>query len=171
MTKTTLHIEFTRPTKWFSPISWLIRAVQCTPYSHVRLRWTNTTDRDLVYHASGSSVDFVGTIAQSYEKNQVTVIKSYSLPVDKKQYRKLIDVCMLYANVKYSKLQVVKIGLLSLGLGKGWFTKDGEYAQVCSELVARVIEQVYDKDLGLDPDVAGPKEIDKALETIIKEDK
>lgn len=161
----TVYIEFTRSTKKFAPFSWLIMAVQRTPYSHVRLRWTNTTGRNVIYEASGSHVRFIGTLAQKSLKTKT--VDTFTFEVDKEQYRKLVDICMYYADVKYSLSQVIKIGLLSFGICKRSLTNDGEYAQVCSELVARVVKSVLGLKLNLDPDTAGPKELHEELKRIL----
>lgn len=156
-----LYVEFTRP-KGFKPFSYLIRAVECTPYSHVRLRWVNTTGVNLVYEASGSSVKFLGPKAQP----DVDVIHTFEFDIDKTAYRRLIQVCMTYAGIRYSISQAIKIGLLSWGIGKGRFTKDGEYAQVCSELVVRVMEKVFGIDLAVDEDTSGPKKLYQELKQV-----
>ena len=58
-----VFIEFTRPKSWLNPLSWLIRLVECTPYSHVRLSWINSVGVPVVYEASGTSVKFLGPLA------------------------------------------------------------------------------------------------------------
>ena len=161
MTKT-VYIEFTRPSKHSFPIlSWIIRKVQGTPYSHVRLRWINSAGVEIVYEASGNEVKFVGTIAQ--KTKSVHVVKSYRIELDTKQYINLIGLCMRYAGVRYGLMQLIGIGLVNmLGLSKNPYA-DGGKSQICSELVGIFLRDVMGLDLEIDLDIAGPKEIEEEL--------
>lgn len=160
-----LRIEFTKPQAGGFPIfSYGIRAVQRTEYSHVRLRWVNSTGRDIIYEASGSSIKFVGTLAQ--EKHKVEIVKFYEIDLDREHYRGLIDLCMTYADVSYGALQI--FGMLiayMFDMQKNPFA-DGRYSQVCSELVGRFLEEVMEFDVEANLDVAGPLQIDKCLEKL-----
>ena len=159
----TLAIEFTRPKKGcFAILSQVIRAVQGTKYSHVRLRWTNTTGRDVIYEASGSHVKFIGELAQP--QAPVEIMEAFELNLTIDQYRSLVDMCMRYAGLKYGKLQIVGIGLVTLfRLKKNPFA-DGKRSQVCSELVGRFLQEVVKIDIKFDLDIAGPKEINLVLD-------
>jgi hypothetical protein len=159
-----VYIEFTRPHKdykRFPILSWLIRLIEWTPYSHVRLTWINTTGRKVVYEASGASVKFIGTLSQ--EKKKVKILDSYEIDITREEYRKLIDLCMKYADISYGLLQLLGIGLSYLP----WFDKnifsDGRRSQVCSELVGEILESVKNIDIKEDLDIAGPKMINKTL--------
>jgi len=160
-----LRIEFTKPVdKTFPIFSYGIRAIQRTKYSHVRLRWINSTGRDIVYEASGSSIKFVGTLAQKDHK--VEVIKYYEIDLDREHYVGLIDLCMTYADVSYGVLQI--FGMLiayTFNMEKNPFA-DGKYSQVCSELVGRFLEEVMGWDVDVNLDVAGPLQIDQCLERL-----
>lgn len=162
----TLRIEFTRPkTGGFPIFSYGIRAVQRTKYSHVRLRWINGTNRDIIYEASGSSVKFVGTIAQ--ESNKVEIIKFYEIDLDKEHYKGLLDLCMTYADVNYGALQI--FGMLiayTFNMNKNPFS-DGKYSQVCSEIVGRFLEEVMGWEINVNLDIAGPLQIDQCLEGLV----
>ena len=161
MSYNVIRIEFTKSTKKFAPIAWLIQKVQGTEYNHVQFRWHNSTGTNVIYHASGSQIHFLGEMAQEEMKSEV--VKAYEFTVTKEQYRKLVKRCMEYAGVKYSFCQVLQIGVSQLFGIRPWKSNQ-EYAQVCSEVVARVLEHVLQIDLNLDPDMAGPREIDIALE-------
>ncbi len=157
----TLKIQFTRPRAWLKPMSWLIRLFQRTPYSHVRFCWISSTGIEVIYEASGSNVKFIGPLAA--KENPITVIEEFSFELDQAEYRNLIKSCMTYAGISYSIPQIISIGLMQLGLCKNCLARDHEYAQVCSELVIRVLKDL-NINLELDPDTAGPKEVYKALE-------
>ena len=155
-------IEFTRPANSsLAVFSWLIRKVQNTPYSHVRLRWINTTGRDVIYEASRTEVHFIGELAQPNHK--VDILGVFSVELTGEQYRELVDLCMRYAGTKYGIKQILGIALVSLlRLKKNPFS-DGTRSQVCSELVGRFLEEVVGLQLKVNLDVAGPKEINCIL--------
>ncbi len=159
-----LYIEFTRPHKDYVRvplISWLIRTIEGTPYSHVRLVWENSTGKKLVYEADGTDVKFIGTISQEIRK--VEVLDSFEIDLTDKEYRALIDLCIKYAGVSYGTLQVLGIGLSYLPfVNKNPFA-DGEKSQVCSELTARILKDVKGIGIKDDFDTAGPRAINKAL--------
>ena len=164
-----INIEFTRPKQdRFAFFSKLIRLFQKTKYSHVRLHWTNSTGRDVVYEASGSKIHFLGELAQPTKP--VEVLHLFTVPLNNEEYRALIDLCMKYAGLKYGVWQSIGIGLsIFLKLKKNPFS-DGYRSQVCSELVGRFLEEVLELPINIDLDIAGPKEIYLILEDAVKAD-
>lgn len=161
----TLRIEFTQPVGKIFPIySYAIRAVQGTEYSHVRLRWVNSTGRDLIYEAGGSSVHFIGTLAQKQHK--VKIVKYYEIDLNREEYRELIDTCMEYAGLKYGILQILGIGIALACNRKTNPFADGKYTMVCSELVGRVLLEIKKFEVNMNLDIAGPLEIDQCLENL-----
>lgn len=163
-----IFVEFTAPKKSKFPLfSWIIRAVQGTKYSHVRLRWENSVGTMVVYEASGSSVKFLGPLAQ--ENNKVAVVKTFKIDISRQRYRELVKLCMENAGIDYGIKQVIGIGLVKLlKLKKNPFS-DGRKSQVCSEIVGRFLEDVMNWDTGLDLDTAGPKELDVYLTAKLQE--
>lgn len=161
-----IYIDFTKPKDKVLPLfSYAIRFVGDTKYSHVRLRWTNSAGREVIYEASGTQVHFIGTLAQ--EKHKAEIIKTYELDLTDDEYRKLVDICMKYAGVDYGVLQVIGIALaLAFNLKRNPFS-DGKYSMVCSELVARVLEEVKGYELKADLDMAGPLEIDECMQDLV----
>jgi len=161
-----ISIEFTTPRGKILPIfSWLIRVVQGTPYSHVLLRWTNSTGVDIVYEASGQMLKFLGPEAT---KNRYTIHKRYKTELTREQYKELIKLCMTNAGLDYGVKQILGICLVYLfKLKKNPFA-DGRKSQVCSEIVGRFLEQVLGWQLDLDLDIAGPKQIDDYLSSKLK---
>lgn len=165
-----LIIEFTKPVnRKFSILSPVIRVVQGTPYSHVRFSWThvklNCQPEKLVFEASGSKVKVLGTLAQL--SHQVKVIKSYEIDLTEEEYTKLISFTITYVGVNYGILQLIGIGLaLLFKLAKNPFTK-GPYSQICSELLYTGMKYIKGWELALDPDLAGPREIELSLNKLI----
>ena len=168
-----VDVEFTRPSSGFKPFSAGVRLIQGTPYSHVRLKWSNPymekrglPPLEVVYEASGSAVKVIG----EYGQPDVKVLKTYRIQVNKEQYGKLIQL-FRFANVDYGKLQILGILLVKIfGLKKNPLTK-GRLSQVCSELVAVFFKEVLEWDFDVNLDIAGPKEIDRYLQKIINSGK
>lgn len=162
-----VYIEFTRPKGHRFPIySWLIRAVEQTPYSHVRIRWKNSIGIELVYEASGRSVKLIGEYAQ--DKFPVETIHSYGFELTKEQYRKLIGL-FRYSSVDYGILQALGIGVAKLFRLKHNPFSQGRRSQVCSELVALFLIEVLGIDFlpeVLNLDLAGPKDLHKFISKI-----
>lgn len=159
-----IFIEFTRPSCRKFPIySWLIRKIEGTPYSHVRIRWISGAGVELIYEAAGSKVRLIGELAQS--KYPVEVIHSFRYEVTNEDYSNLIKL-FRYAGVDYGLLQALGIVAVRLfGLSKNPFSR-GRNSQVCSELAGLVIEEVLGYDLDINLDIAGPKDIYNYLKGI-----
>jgi hypothetical protein len=156
-------VQFTRPKKWFQPISWAIRKFQKTEYSHVRISWMAMKTVPVVYEASGSSLKFIGPMAA--KDNPVHIAHQYNINLSIEQYRELVRTCMTYANIEYGKKQLVGMGITRIfGLKKNPLA-DGKKSQVCSEVVGHLLQKILGWDIGLDLETAGPKE----LNDIIKE--
>lgn len=156
-----ITIEFTRP-KRFRLFSWMVRQIQKTEYSHVRLSWLGAGGSvPVIYEASGSNIKFIGPEAQQY--HPVEIIKTYKVNIGRDDYRKLVQLCMTFAGVRYGVKQVIGMALVRVfALDKNPFA-DGRKSQVCSEVVGHFIENILGHKVGVSLDIAGPKEIDEAL--------
>lgn len=158
-------IEFTRPKgKLFPLFSWAIRAIERTPYSHVRLTWLSTSGEPLIYEASGASVKLIGRYAA--DKHEVEVVESYTFYLDSHQYKRLIGL-FRFAGVRYGVFQILGIGLAKwFKLAKNPLSK-GSRQQVCSELVAYFLQEVL--GLPITPeeyDLLGPRGIKEKLDEL-----
>lgn len=163
-----VYIEFTKPDlryKKFPVYSYAIRAVECTEYSHVRLRWQSTSGVEIIYEASGTGVKVIGKEAQS--QFPVEVVKCYEVDVANEEYRSLIRL-FRYASVTYGILQAFGILLVRMFNKKKNPFSDGRKSQVCSELVGLFLIEVKGWEIDFDLDVAGPKAIDKYLERCLQ---
>lgn len=163
-----IFIDFTKPDKHkkFPIFSWLIRLWQRTPYSHVRIRWINSAKQELIFEASGTKVKLIGEVAAKDIHN--IVVKSYEVEASKAEYRNLIKL-FKYSSVEYGMAQIVGIGLANwLGLKKNPLSQ-GRKSQVCSELLGLFMVNVKRWQVPINLDIAGPKEIDQALEKLIKD--
>lgn len=154
-----VYIDFTRPTHW-KPFSTVIRLVQRTPYSHVRLRWTSKSGEPLIYEASGSEVRLIGALAAP--KHPVEIIYSFPIKVSQEEYSKMIRL-FRYAGVKYGIWQAIGMGLANLVGSRKNPWGSGKKTQVCSKLAGLFLSEIKGWCIERDFDMTGPKEIEKAL--------
>ena len=158
-----LIIQFTRPKRWFAPLSWLIQLIDKTRYSHVRLVIITRTGRQLHYEAGGTQVNFRGRLWSA--QHPVYVINQFNLVLTPTEYEQVIDKCIEYAGLKYGVTQLLGIGIAKcLGLHTNPFT-NGPHQQVCSELVLRILEELGRIPRGLlSADLVTPRQLNEELQ-------
>lgn len=157
-----IEIQLTKP-KGFKPISWLIRLIQKTPYSHVRFQWLGVGNSiEVIYEASERYLHFIGPIAA--KQKPVKIVELYRIELNKDQYKKWIRFCMKNAGVQYGTFQLFGMAYSdALALDKNPLA-DGRKTQVCSEVAYYFFKDVMDWDVSsLDPDRTDPKKISKYL--------
>lgn len=136
--------------------------MQWTKYSHVYVKWTSrSTNIDLVYQASGTSVNFM---ASRIFDTHAIIVKEFELEITDETYNKLLKYCLNNAGVDYGLKSVVGIALVKLGICKKNPYTDGDSSYVCSELVGQILEDVLEYKLDIDLSIADPKDIYKFLE-------
>ena len=160
-----LFIEFTRPAGGFKPLSWLIRLIQGTEFSHVRVRWiTKGTNSEICYEAGGGSIHFMGTVAR--RRKPAVIVKSYTVILTKVEYRKFLGYCLKYAGINYGTVQIVGMAFSYLFRNRYNKLADNKKTMVCSELVYYLLHEALGFDLDFRPEVDGPKELDKQMEKL-----
>lgn len=158
-----LKIQFTTPSKGITWLSWIIRTLMGTKYSHVLARWDGARGKvDIVWEAAEASIRFLGPIAHEGKYN---IIEEYNIPIDKAEYFRLVEYTHRYAHVNYGKIQLLGMLVAKLcRMSKNPF-RNGKAEQVCSEAVGGLLSYVKGWELDVNLDVHGP---DK-LESWIKE--
>lgn len=162
-----VKILFTKPKK-FGIISWIIRKVERTEYSHVATSW-KSRDGSLcfIYEAQGTSLHFT---SERVFKKRVDVVKEYSLSICDETKKSLLEYCVNNAGVDYGFKQLIGIGYVRFMSSFGKSVKnpysDGRRSQVCSELVGGILQDVLGYDIEADLDVASPKDIDRLLQEL-----
>jgi hypothetical protein len=153
-----LTIGFSRPRAWFKPGSWAIRMNECTPYSHVYVRWMTSVGVEVVYQASHSMVNFMSKA--NFDK-EALIIEEYEVEVEPEQYKALLTYCLSNAGTGYGVKQIIGMSIQRIfGLVRNPFA-DGKETQVCSELVGTIIKNYLGVDEVADLDAAGPKLINQ----------
>lgn len=152
----------------FAPLSWLICAVEGTPYSHayIKIR-SESLDRTLIYQATGIGVYFVG----ENHFNQVAIpIEEYVFEISDDARKRFLQKAIDKTGMPYGKLQILGIGIMRLAalFGKRISNpfKDGNAAYVCVELTDEALGE-----LGLliseeDRDSIGLKELNAKVRAL-----
>ena len=154
-----LIIGFSKSKKKFALYSWLIRFVEGTEFSHAYIRWySNSLERDVIYQASGTMVNFCG---RGVFDEHHQVVDEFEVELSAEVKKKVIQYAMDNAGVPYG---------LKPALGMGWVRfmkilgyevpnpfRDGKKTYVCSELVADILVEVLGHDLDHDLDDVGPR--------------
>lgn len=150
-----ITIGFTKP-KNRTPIigyalSFLIRLVERTEFSHVYISWySEGIDRNLYYEASGSSVKFVN---QEYMDLYTEIVAKFEIPTTLKHV--IIQKCVDNVNKKYGIMELIGLGLVKLVKIFGKDVKNpfsNQNTYFCSELIADLIKELgitFNKDLNL----------------------
>lgn len=155
-----IYIEFTKPTG-FKLGSFIIRLIEGTKYSHVRLRFTTKNNTEVVYEAAGSQVRFMGVEAR--KDNEPVVVRSYLLKLNKEDYRSMVMKCIELAGIKYGFLQLIGMGLSRILHRRFNLFKDSLKSMVCSELLSYILKDTLKIPINIRPELDGPKELDRQL--------
>jgi len=146
--------------KGFAPISWLIKWVEKTHFSHAYITWNaDSLNRKMIYEARGAGVRFVGQ-AMFESHNEIT--DEFEFEISDEAKIKLVQWAVDNAGKGYGKWQFVGIGIVRFlkifGINIRNPFNNGDEQYVCTELsgVALVL-------LGLmhpiDQDMEGPREL------------
>jgi hypothetical protein len=158
-----IKIGFSKPKKWFVPFSWAIRALYNTKYSHTYVRWYSSGVKvDVAYEASGTSVHF--TCKEVFNK-KTQIIHEYELDITREQYMSLLHWCMTNAGVSYGTKQAVGIGIMKM-FDLSHNPLGDKNKQICSEVVAHILNEIKDLGIGVDFEKASPKDIKTFLDSI-----
>lgn len=161
---TQIIIGFSKPKK-LKVFAWAIMKGYRTPYSHVYIKfWSEKFQRNLIYQASHTMVNFMGNSIWN-EENQV--VREFNLDITEDNRTKMIQFAMDSVGKAYGiknacGLAWVRICEIFGKKVKNPFS-DGGKTYVCCELVAHVIKEYASVDLHDDLDDINPKEIYEIL--------
>lgn len=161
----TIIIGFSKP-KEFKILAKLIMWFEKTDWSHAYVKFNAITiERNLIYQASSKMVNFEGSI--HFETHAIP-IHEYQIDIDDEKYKSIMQFCVDNAGIKYGILSALGAGLVKLGKKLNISIKnpfeDGIHSEFCSELAARVLNQIYLLDYDLD-DIT-PKDLKEILDKI-----
>ena len=148
-------IGFSKPTSFKLGAAIIQLFSNKSQFSHVYLRvYTSFADRNLVYQASHGCVNCI-TYSNFLIDNKAVAEFSYNM--EDSRYKTAIQYCMDKLQRPYSYSGLLKIAARRLfGTKK---SGDGEQSYICSELAARVLPEIYERDA----DYVQPLDLYKAL--------
>lgn len=131
-----ITIGFSKPRSKWTILSWIIRKIEKVPFSHVYVKFrSDSLDRDIIYQASGTSVNFVGS--PRFHESSMTV-EEYTFEVSDVIYRSIIQYAIDNAGKPYGKRELIGMGLVRAAALFGKNIKnpfrDGESSYICVEL-------------------------------------
>jgi hypothetical protein len=153
-------VGFSRPKKWFSPFSWLIRLCTWTPYSHAYIRYENTyANRNVVFQASGLAVNFMN---QEMFNGKEVVCAEFAIPISDSSKLSTVQFAIDSCGTPYGLGQVVGFGWVLFMRIFGKSVENPFYSgssYFCSELVADILAELKVPGDTLDPSTASPKDV------------
>ena len=167
MSQNIIIIGFSRPKRMLLPVlSWIIRLVEGTPYSHCYIKWWSTSfDRWIVYQASGLAVNFVGNTRFAEHS---LIIKEFQLPVSEKEFENLLGWAIDMSGTSYGFLHLVGIGVVKFAslFGKKIANPFSGEQQVCAKLIGLALRDVLKQGIDIDLASAGVKDVYSIVESL-----
>lgn len=127
-------------------------------YSHALVYWDSPSIQEtLVYQASLGMVHFCSM--ENFKQNN-DIIKEFKLNLTDNQFTKLVKKCVQLAGIEYSKLELLNI-FLDQTLKKDILGDQPGF--ICSELVADLLEEIFNKPFPKPKYLVTPADIDDYL--------
>jgi len=146
-------------------VSKAIKVLDRSRFSHVYIKWhSDSIDRDIIYQASGTMVNFMGVT--EFRKHS-TPVEEIKLTVTDDQFRRCLQFCIDNAGVPYGLKQLIGMGYVRVlrlfGVKMKNPLRDGRATYVCSELISSLLADAVDIKVPLDTEIAGPNDLYKFL--------
>lgn len=164
-----LQVGFSKPKRRCPVLSWAIRLVEKTDYSHVFIRWkSDWLEREIVYEAAGAMVSFKE--GKRFNKKS-EIVHLYEIECSDASRKRVIQFAMDNSGAPYGVKQLLGLGWVRLMRA---FNKDvrnpfsdGKATWVCSELVSEVLREL-DYNIPIQSDNISPKDIFDILQNNYK---
>ena len=144
----------------FPVLSWAIKTIYRIPYSHTYIKfYEEDADRYVIFESVGVGARFIGI---NLWEQHAEVIREIELSTTPEKFKKIKQMCIDHAGLKYGKMQVIGIYIAKLFRMKRNIFKNGDDLLVCSEIIGRIMVELgydFDKDF----DLLSPKDIYKKL--------
>ena len=132
-------VEFVKPKNHpFPLVSWIIRLIENTEFSHVVIRIDAGVNREFVYHSHFNGVNFLSK--KLYNKKYKTTSK-YEFFITKEQRKKLITYFLDNAGESYPMKELVGVLFVRIAGRFGFKINNplGSNGMYCSELAVKVL--------------------------------
>jgi hypothetical protein len=135
-----------------------------SPYSHVYIRFESSAPDvpSTMYHAAHGMVHFL--TKERFEK-QNTIVVEYPFDVTSEQRKHVLIKCMNISGERYGYTELIKIFILDLAKKISWDKLEFHNSKgyICSELVAEILEDLYQIKWDKPKYTLYPKDIEKAI--------
>ena len=155
-----IYIGLSKPKKW-KAFAQLIMLGYGIPYSHVYIKFRSTKyDRDMIYQASHSMVNFIGS-TMFFEEN--IAIEEFEVELSDEKFNEMICFAIDNAGKPYGVKQALGMAIVRIAEVFGKYIenpfRDGGNTYVCSELGAYVLENFAGGVIPKDIDDITPKDL------------
>lgn len=156
----TIIVGFSKPKK-FKIFAWLIQKAYSIPYDHTYIRIHATKyDRDLIYQASKTMVNFMGV---EHFLSENDVIREFSVNLSDENYIKMMQFAIDTAGTPYGFKSILGLAIQRIAFWCGKNIKnpfsDGKITEVCSELISTILIEFGEKELPKDVDDMTPLDV------------
>lgn len=160
-----VYFIFSKSRKWYNVGSWIIRKVENVPFSHVSVMIDGQ-----VFEAVFPKVREI-SYKDWLKKYKMTHLFSVNVELDR--LRQIEKRCKSHIGKRYSISQLVMIGLGFLDKGlNSWIESNqvnGSQYMICTELLADVMKNEFNVDLGEVPDTISMSEAFALVEKLTKD--
>lgn len=161
-------IGFSKPKK-FKIFAWIIMKLWNRPYDHVYCKFhSDTYQRDIIYQASKTMVNFMGTNV-FLEEN--IIYKEFNLNINDVQYIELMQFAIDNAGLLYGIIPAIGLGIQQLVWDllqkyiKNPFA-NGEKGWFCSKLITFIVENFTTVNFSKPIDLTSPRDLLELLEKL-----
>lgn len=137
-----ITIGFSRASTAFPIFSWLIMAVQKTPYSHAYLKYTDEyLGQTMYYQASHSLVNYMSAATFLAQE---TVVQEFDFQVSDESFLAIMKFGADQAGKPYGTLEILGLALVEIamlfGIKMNNPVRDEGTTFICDQLVAALLE-------------------------------
>lgn len=131
------------------------------PYSHTFIKYVNPLEKEVVFHAAH------GNVHQILWKNFIkenTVMKTVEIECNQQQYEKLVELYFEKCGTLYSTEGLFWIFIHDLLWKMNIYIKTfDDPGYICSELVASILENIFDISFKKPLNIIRPDDVEKRL--------
>lgn len=143
-----------------------------TPYSHVYIKiWSEKYERNLIYQASHTMVNFMGT--ELFEKEN-QIVQEFQIEIPDESKAKLMQFAIDSAGTLYGIKSVVGLAIQRIAELCGFKIKnplaDGTETYICCEMVGYILQNFASVNLPHDPNDITPAQIYDFMVSVAKSD-